>query len=207
LTFDKRTGSLSDMPSRNEIKDIVPDSIYHAYNRGVERRRIFLETRDYHRFLAQLRQSLHREPSIELLAYCLMPNHFHLLLRQSEGLGMSRFMQRVSIAYVMYFNKKYRRVGPLFQGKYKAASVIDQHQLMEASRYIHLNPERAGLDWHQHAYSSRRQYLGDLPDGMVNPAPVLDLFDKPEDYWYYLNRRRNPFPSSSSDLERKTRGA
>jgi REP element-mobilizing transposase RayT len=112
------------VPSRNEIKEDVPGGIYHIYNRGVERRKVFMDGRDYLRFLAQLRQCLDREPSITILAYCLMPNHFHLLLKQSESQAVGHFMQRLSIAYTMYFNIKRRRVGPLFQGKYKAVRII-----------------------------------------------------------------------------------
>jgi putative transposase len=176
------------MPSRNEIKEALPDAIYHVYNRGVERRRIYLDSRDYHRFLAQIQQTLDREPSISLLAYCLMPNHFHLLLQQTDCQAMGRFMQRLSIAYVMYFNKKRQRVGPLFQGKYKAVRIIGSRHLMEVSRYIHRNPEQAGLDWRQHAYSSRRYYLDPaITDGFVLTKPVLDCFDLPSDYWRYLS--------------------
>ena len=112
------------MPSRHEIKESLPGGTYHVYNRGVERRRVFLDGRDYARFINQLRQSLAREAQITLLAYCLMPNHFHLLLRQSNSDSMGRFMQRVSVAYTMYFNIKQNRVGPLFQGKYKAVRII-----------------------------------------------------------------------------------
>jgi REP element-mobilizing transposase RayT len=178
------------MPSRHEIKHYTPGSTYHVFNRGVDRRRIYIDSRDYHRFLDQIRRSLISEPDVDLLAYCLMPNHFHLLLRQAEGRAASRFMQRLSIAYVMYFNKRYKRVGPLFQGKYKAVDVLGPLQLMEVSRYIHLNPARAGLDWRTHPYSSRNLYLDRRTDALVNVEPVLGCFDTASDYWHYLNYRR-----------------
>jgi putative transposase len=178
------------MPSRNEVKEALPQAIYHVYNRGVERRRIYLDGRDYQRFLLQLCQAVEAEPAIELLAYCLMPNHFHMLLRQTDSPAMGRFMQRLGIAYVMYFNRRHHRVGPLFQGKYKAVRVIGSFQLMEVSRYIHRNPEHAGLDWRQHTYSSQRYYLDSHPpDDLENVSHVLACFDQPGDYWPYLKLR------------------
>jgi putative transposase len=185
------------MPSQNEVKELLPDGIYHVFNRGVERREVFLDGHDYRRFLRQLSQSLEREPSVSLLAYSLMPNHFHLLIKQTEPVVLGSFLQRLTIAYVMYFNRKYRRVGPLFQGKYKAVRVIGPRQLMEVSRYIHLNPERAGLGWRQHAYSSVAVYTGKSEGEQATPQvvasgptidakPVLTLFDMPGDYKHYL---------------------
>ena len=178
------------MPSRHEVKEALPQAIYHVYNRGVERRRIFQDARDYRRFLAQIKKSLDREPAVELLAYCLMPNHFHMLVRQSQSASMGRFMQRLSIGYVMYFNKRHARIGPLFQGKYKAVRIVGNLHLMDVSRYIHLNPERSGLNWRQHAYSSRRFYLDSrIADRLVNTEPVLRCFDTPGDYWGYLSSK------------------
>jgi putative transposase len=175
------------MPSRNTIKEALPGAIFHVYNRGVERRQIFLDSHDYRRFKSQIHLALEREPSVDLWAYCLMSNHFHLLVRQSDDAGMSRFMQRLGVAYAMYFNRRHNRVGPLFQGKYKAARIIGPLQLMEVSRYIHLNPERAGLGWRQHQHSSVGAYLDKRNDKLINPWPVLDLFDQPSDYRRYLS--------------------
>jgi REP element-mobilizing transposase RayT len=179
------------MSSRNEIKDHAPGAYYHIYNRGVERHRIFFDHHDYQRFKEQIAKALEREPSIELLAYCLMPNHFHLQLRQYDSFGMSRFMRRLSTAYVMYLNKRRTRVGPLFQGIYKAVHLVGPEALMANSRYIHLNPAKAGLDWRQHQHSSINAYLVPFPtDPLVNPYPVLELFDFPDDYSRYLSRSK-----------------
>jgi putative transposase len=177
------------MPSRNEIKEALPDGIYHAFNRGVERRTIFLDRYDYSRFLAQMRRSLDREPSVTLLAYALMPNHFHVLVQQSDQLGMSRFMRRLSTGYAMYFNKRYKRVGSLFQGKYKAVRVIGPAHLIDVSRYIHLNSERAGLGWSQQAYSSLADYVGTpRVEGLVDTSLVLSKFDNPGDYRRFMSK-------------------
>jgi putative transposase len=126
-----------------------------------------------------------------------MPNHFHLLIQQCEAGAMSRFIQRLTIGHVLYHNQKYRRVGPLFQGKYKAVRVIGPKHLMEVSRYIHLNPERAGLGWRQHQHSSLGTYLGSPnQNDFVDPAAVLALFDVPGDYDRYLSIAELRSPAS-----------
>jgi len=139
-----------------------------------------------------MHQCLDREPGVNLLAFSLMPNHFHLLVSQADDTSMTNFMRRLGTAYVMYFNRKYQRVGPLFQGKYKAVRVIGPQQLMEVSRYIHLNPERAGLGWRQHQHSSVASYVSlgntEAGDELVDPRPVLQLFDHPGDYKRYLSK-------------------
>jgi putative transposase len=175
------------MPSRHTVKEHLPEAVYHAYNRGVERRRIFIDSHDYQRFKLQIAEALAKEPSVSLLAYCLMPNHFHLLIHQSDSVGMTSFMRRVSTAYVMYFNRRHARIGSLFQGKYKAVRVTGALHLMEESRYVHLNPERAGLGWRQHLHSSAGAYLGKRFDPLLTPEPILELFDHPSDYVHYLS--------------------
>ncbi len=179
------------MPSRHTIKEDLPQGIYHAYNRGVERRRIFLDHHDHQRFKLQMHQALEREPSVTLLAFCLMPNHFHVLLSQTETGAMGRWFQRLITGYVIYFNQRHLRIGPLFQGKYKASRVAGAAHLMEESRYIHRNPERAGLGWRQHQHSSLQVYLQpDSASSFVDPRPVLQLFDTPCDYLEYLSRAK-----------------
>jgi putative transposase len=177
------------MPSRNAVKESLPAATYHAYNRGVERRQIFMDGRDYNRFIKQMEQFVAREPRIRLLAYSLMPNHFHLLISQDDQRSMASFIQRLSTGYTMYFNKRHKRVGSLFQGTYKAARIIGAQQLMEVSRYIHLNAERAGLGWRQQSYPSAPSYMNPFrPDPLVTREPVLGLFDRPEDYSVYLSK-------------------
>ena len=175
------------MPSRNTIKENLADGIYHVYNRGVERRIVFQDSHDYRRFKSQIAAALAQESTVTLLAYCLMPNHFHMLLKQADSLGMSHFMKRLVNGYVMYFNRRHHRIGPLFQGRYKAARIVGPLQLMEESRYIHLNPERAGYGWRQHQHSSVAAYLRERPDPLVDSAPVLELFDHPRDYQHFLS--------------------
>lgn len=138
---------------------------YHLYNRGVDKRSVFLEPREYKRFLVYL-YTLNTEenirptdiletenfkraftrprtaPLVAIGAYCLMPNHFHLYVTQiSEG-GISRFMHKLSTAYTMYFNAKHERTGALFQGTFKAERVAREAYARYLFSYIHLNPAK-----------------------------------------------------------------
>ena len=149
------------MPGRNVIKTYVKNGFYHIYNRGVDKRVIFLDDQDYIYFLFLLKQYLSKELKvfnlktkkyevinneksidfkIQLLSYCLMPNHFHLLVKQLEHRSIDEFMRKLCTSYSLYFNKKYKRQGTLFQGRYKAVLIETEKQLIHVSRYIHLNP-------------------------------------------------------------------
>jgi len=191
------------MPSRNVVKEYVPGGIYHVYNRGVEKRTIFQGPGDYAVFLRVLRSYLlpprHDSQSdaswrvrhipgvytlherVELLAYCLMPNHFHLVLRQHDATGMSELLRRLSNAYVLYFNRHYSRIGALFQGRYRAVLVKDEGHLLQLTRYIHRNPlelsPKAGpASLAQYEYSSYPEYLGLRHTEWLHPDVVLERF-------------------------------
>lgn len=137
------------------------NELYHIYNRGVEKRTIFLNRKDYTRFTDNLfvfndlapalnlgytleKQAIDytrpREIQVEILAFSLLPNHFHLLLRQKVDGGITKFMRKLGTGYTNYFNKKYSRVGPLFQGIFKSVLIKKQTHLMYIPHYIHLNP-------------------------------------------------------------------
>ncbi len=175
------------MPARNTVKEFVEQSYYHVYNRGVEKRIIFLDEQDYTVFLGLLKKYLIGEnhnknnrhaftpltSAVSLLSYCLMPNHFHLLLYQYEATGITQLMRRVNTGYVMYFNEKYNREGRLFQGTYKAAQINADAYLHHISRYIHLNPD----DYLHWPYSSLPYYAGEREAAWLNTAPILDLFE------------------------------
>lgn len=179
------------MPSRNTVKEFAADQYYHLYNRGVEKRDIFLDDQDYVVFLGLLKKFLSGERTkntqrhkfinlagqVELIAYCLMPNHIHLLLYQYTEDGITKLMRRVMTGYVMYFNKKYNRVGGLFQGRYKASHINADAYLHHISRYIHLNPD----EYQAWPYSSWRNYTGTKQAAWVKPARVLELFEHNRD--------------------------
>lgn len=175
------------MPSRNSVKEFAPEQFYHVYNRGVEKRNIFVDDQDYAVFIGLIKKYLtgenhnknnrHKFPQladkVELISYCLMPNHFHLLLYQKSEDGVTLLMRRLATGYVMYFNNKFKRVGGLFQGTYKASLINKDDYLHHISRYIHLNPE----DYMSWPYSSWPYYAGRKKSAWINTAPVLDLFD------------------------------
>jgi putative transposase len=113
--------------------------------------------------------------SIDLVAYCLMPNHFHLLVKQEGEHDIKRFMQSVITRYSMYFNRKYDRVGKLFQGHYKAVLITDDNYLLHLSRYIHTNPSECFANLTD-AYSSYAEYLGIRKTSWIKPKAVLSYF-------------------------------
>jgi putative transposase len=198
------------MPSRNTVKSYEPESMYHVYNRGVDKRIIFVDERDYLVFLSFLkyallsdeelknyevidegvisqasRFNLRREGlhgSVELVSFCLMPNHFHLLLYQYDIDGITRLMRSVATGYVLYFNKRHKRVGTLFQGRYKASKINSQGYWDHISRYIHLNPLDINQDYKTYQYSSYRNYIGEFNAEWLKPGLVLDSFSSTEEY-------------------------
>lgn len=118
-------------------------AFYHITARGNEKGAIFGENRDYDRFLILLGR-MHERYSILIHAYVLMPNHYHLLMETPQG-NLVATMHDLNTAYTNYFNRKYERVGHLFQGRYRSILVDRDPYLLELSRYIHLNPVRAGM--------------------------------------------------------------
>ncbi|MEA3357663.1 MAG: transposase [Patescibacteria group bacterium] len=115
--------------------------IYHVYNRGNRKRRIFYDRGDYLRFERLLRR-YEKVIGVEQLGYCLMPNHYHLLVRCNKKEYLSSLMQKLGIAYTMYINKKYRYVGHVFQGRYCAKRIRSTERIIG---YIRANPVEAGL--------------------------------------------------------------
>ena len=134
--------------------DFAPNEHYHCFNRGVDKRKIFLDQQDYVYFLKLLRHLNTSEvlgklrlqekrkpvdPPVTILSYCLLPNHFHLLLRCNTEAGAAKYMQRISGGYTMYFNKKYNRGGSLFQGKFKANHIPSDQDLRQLLAYVRYN--------------------------------------------------------------------
>lgn len=136
-------------------------AVYHVIARGNEKRKIFCDERDFKRFFNYLRCAYERHKII-VYAYCLMGNHYHLLFETPQG-NLSRIMRDLNGSYTMYFNTRYRRVGHLFQGRYKALLVDKENYLLELSRYIHLNPVRKAIvdKPEKYRYSSMTVYLGE----------------------------------------------
>jgi putative transposase len=122
----------------------IANNYYHLFNRGVNRETIFPDERNWSFFIRLIRRYF-RQELIDVVAYCLMPNHYHILVQlKSDDLGM-QIMQPFSVSYTKAINKEQGRVGPLFQGPFQAKHVADENHLSWLSRYIHLNPVEAGL--------------------------------------------------------------
>lgn len=208
------------MAAKNSIKTYVPNSFYHLYNRGVEKRKIFIDKQDYSVFLSYLKEYLSPKHIDELRkklenpyitpferdkilkqinmnnfnneiflhSYSLISNHFHLLIRQVSENSIDRFMNSLCLRYTMYFNRKMERVGKLFQGVYKAVLVKTDEQLLQLSRYIHLNPlskiKLKGLSPNQieeillNQPSSYLNYLGKVNQEWVITETILSYFSK-----------------------------
>lgn len=202
------------MAAKNSTKTYSPESYYHIYNRGVEKRLIFQGEQDYGVFLSYLKTYLlpknegefrhqltnpelgykDRDKILKLLnlnnfwdeifliAYCLMPNHFHLLIKQKSPQGIDLLMNSLGIRYSMYFNKKYKRVGSLYQDVYKAVLVETDEQLLYLTKYIHRNPlsilQGDGLRGYGAQPSSYPEYLGLRKTEWIHPEEILSFFSK-----------------------------
>jgi len=141
-----------------KARQISSSNIYHVMVRGVNRQQIFLGSQDYEKFLYILKD-YQKECNFTVFAYCLMGNHFHLLLR-FEGEPIGQVMRKINTKYASWFNAKYGRVGHLFQGRYKSEPVEDEQYFLNCVRYIHQNPAKANIaDIDQYAYSSYSAYL------------------------------------------------
>lgn len=154
----------------------VPGALYHILSRGNNRQNIFLSDHDYQKFLKVLEQIKNQRPFF-LYAYCLMPNHFHLLLEVSQC-PPSVILQRLLTSYTLYFNKIHQKNGHLFQGRYKAILCDKDAYFLELVRYIHLNPVRTGLvrmpsEW---KWSGHREYLDLDKRGLIDQNAVLNYF-------------------------------
>lgn len=161
--------------------------VYHVYNRGDNRDDIFLNDSDYVAFLvrfkialglldpqaAQLRIRPVPQDGFSVLAYCLMPNHFHVLIKQNTAQDIGEVINKVCTSYVRYFNFRYKRIGNLFQDTFKAKHVDNDSYLTYLSAYIHNNPS----DPLHYTYSSFPEYLGTRSGTLCNPDIILRYFN------------------------------
>jgi len=190
-----------------DYKNFAQDEIFHTYNRGVGKMKIFLDDEDMTVFMSRLYENIFPEKkklqiniktkyqrkflppnSFELISYCLMPNHFHLLIKQKTDLPISQLISKVCTGYSMYFNKKYERVGSLFQDTFKATLVKTNEQLLWTSLYIHENPIKAHLieKLEDYKWSSYLDYAG-LDMGICKKDIILGQYKNPKSYLDYFN--------------------
>lgn len=192
---------------------LVNDEFYHVFNRGVARSPTFISRTEYkqamlaltyyqytkppvslarfkefsqeerQRLLASLQKG---EKLIEIVAFVLMPNHFHFLLKQNQDNGISRFISQFTNSYTRYFNTLNERVGPLFQGVFKSVHVETDQQLIHLSRYIHINPVASNVvredDFLSYSWSSFSDYVKDRVSAQISTGPVLAHFENPQEY-------------------------
>ena len=176
---------------------------YHIYNRGVDKRNVFLSKEDYDRFLQSMEEFNAIEPIgsiyensfvkdqlgsrtskkrflVKFVAYCINPNHYHFLLQQVAEKGIQKFMQRLGTGYTNYFNNKHRRNGVLFQGKFKGIHIASNEYLLHLSAYINLN-NRVHKLGSPASKSSWEEYIK-KKEGICEKSVVLDQFDSSSEY-------------------------
>lgn len=200
------------MPYRKTI--LAPGEIYHIFNRGIAGQTIFnsdthfrrfLELINYYRFAnTPVSYSRLKEASIydkqrifenlrkgnqlhvEILAFCLMDNHFHFLLKQVTSRGIAKFISNLQNGYAKYFNLRIERTGPLFQPMFKSVRITTDEQLLHVSRYIHLNPSTGYLveidNLENYPWSSLADYLSDSEHQFITTSMILELINSREKY-------------------------
>lgn len=194
------------MPAR--YIPLVENYYYHVFNRGVNKRYIFKSKFEYSRFVLSLKfynsleypirfsmftklasdqrqeiwNRLQKEKTnSDIISYCLMPNHFHLLLKQNTENGISKFLANLQNSYARYFNIKNERTGPLFQGQFKAVKIDSEEQLLHVSRYIHLNPYSSAIiktsnDLLSYPWSSFQEYISSVKFPICKKDDILVNF-------------------------------
>ena len=193
---------------------------YHIYNRGVDKREIFLDGFDYIRFLESMREFNNEIPSgglyetylknkkiesggstslmeveppkhplVEIICYCLNPNHYHFILKQVFNNGISEFMKRLGGGYTYYFNKKYDRSGSLFQGRFKAIHIDSNEYLLYLSAYVNKNnfihQYKNKGEW---KYSSWLDYIGKRNGNLCNQSPIIGQFKNEKEYQEFVDK-------------------
>ena len=187
--------------------DFRNDEYYHIYNRGVDKREVFTDACDYFRFLKSLEEFNRPDPIgsiyeqnfrkkepfghsvsklVEIIAYCLNPNHYHLILKQVKDNGIEKFMHKVGLGYSKYFNHRYKRSGVLFQGKFQAINIDSNEYLLYLSVYVNKNKFIHGYD-NNFNFSSLDEYLGKCQYNLCSKDIILRQFRNKKEYEKYLD--------------------
>jgi putative transposase len=162
------------------------DNYYHVYNRGNNKEQIFFDEKNYFYFLSKIENAC--EDKIDLVAYCLMPNHYHLITYVKQDGFLELAMQKISTGYSRAINKASNRTGHLFQGRFKNKLIPNNEYLLHLSRYIHRNPLRAGLvnnldEW---KFSSYPMYIGKIKSSLIKPI-IVSQFKLPGEYARFVS--------------------
>ncbi len=163
------------------------DSYFHVYNRGADRASVFFEERHYLDFIQRMQKAVNPEV-LEIVAFCLMPNHFHLILYQKLPYAIPAFVRAVCEGYVKSVNLQYFRTGHLFEGRYRIKPVSSDEYLIHLARYIHRNPIRARLVTTVEAWqhSNYRSCTSGFDDGVTNPGILLRLAGGTREYQTFV---------------------
>lgn len=185
---------------------ITENEFYHIYNRGVDKRKIFSDQEDVDRFFQSMAEFNAVEPIrsiyensflkerktnnldsklVDFIAFCLVENHYHFILKQKSEKGVEKFMHRLGNGYTKYFNNKYKRSGSLFQGKYKAKHIDSDSYLLHLSAYVNLNQKVHQLGHSVsklRLYSSWREYIGKNENKICEKDIILGRFNSPREY-------------------------
>ena len=209
-----------------EHRYTLPMEIYHILNRGVDKRQIFIDKQDYLRFIHDMyefndserteanyykfreydasgkitgKNKKQKKNIVDILAFCLMPNHYHLIISPKTEKGNSQFMKKLNAGYSKYFNQKYKRTGALFQGRYKRILITDDDHFLHLPFYVHFNPlDLSYPEWREnkitdpkraleflksYRWSSHLDYLGikNFPS-VLNIRPLIEIFGNYKDY-------------------------
>lgn len=195
------------------------NQVYHIYSRSISKYTIFNDKKEFNRmcqlinfyryrdFSYKLSQfndlsatmqkqvigdlKINKDLFAEVIAYCLMPTHIHLILMQKSKNGIEKFMAKILNSYSRYFNTKHGRIGPLWSTRFKSLLIKDDEQLLHLTRYLHLNPTSAGLankpeDWE---YSSYKEYLDHSGCGLCNYDALINF--QPKQYRKFVNDRKS----------------
>ncbi len=199
----------------SRLYSFAPEEFYHIYNRGIEKRLIFIDNLDYERFIRLLflcngidpvdsrdykglsfaecveKVDKDRENLVYIGAYCLMPNHFHLLIKERDPSGVSTLMRKLLTAYSMYFNTRYVRTGRLFETSYQSVHIEHDNHLKYLFAYIHLNPLKiTDPYWMELGVDDRTQAIKYLSNYRF--SSLLDFINNNRDTKIILNKEQFP---------------
>jgi len=200
---------------------LVNDELYHVYSRSIAEYVVFNDIKGYQRMIDMMnycrysnfeyeyskftkldkstqkiiidKVRLENQKNADIIAYCLMPTHYHIILKQISDGGIAKYIARVLNGYSKYFNTKHKRSGPLWASRFKNVRVEDDEQLQHLTRYIHLNPTSAGLvknpeDWMFSSYGQYIQSNLSENEGICNYENLIDI--KPKEYQKFVNDRK-----------------
>jgi putative transposase len=207
--------------STNRKCVFINDRYYHVFNRGFEKREVFSQTREYLRALktatyyqyrgkplsfshflrqsesdqAKMLSSIQKTDNklVDIVAYCLMPNHFHFILKQNQKNGISKFISDFTNSYTKYFNTRHERGLMLFQGTFRAVPVEDDEQLLHLSRYIHLNPFVSSIvelaDLEKYPWSSYSEYLEQNNNALSDSDLIIKMIGGTKNYREFVDNQ------------------